>query len=177
MVNHSKGVDQVVRLHGNKGAELLGVPGGKADVVFEAKNGSTLACQLHGLLGEVDCGDVRASAGEVDGVCADAAADFQDFFAAPTLEFGESGNVVFDEVFAGFYLVEIFLGADCGGRMANVAGTGVPIVADARDFDIGEGHGKSIAKRNTLRHAADGTQNHWGAKGTAWEVLEERKRK
>jgi hypothetical protein len=38
---------------------------------------------------------------EIHGVRADAAADFQNAFAAPALEFRESGNVRFDAIFAG----------------------------------------------------------------------------
>lgn len=144
MVNDAERVDEIVRLDGKKAAELLGVARAEADAIFEAENGGAPASQLHGFLREIDGRDLSARASEVYGVRADSAADFENFFATPTLELGESGDVIFDEVFAGFYLVEVFPGADRGGGMTDVARTGIPVVADARDFDVTKGHGESI---------------------------------
>ena len=77
---------------------------------------------------------------EVDGVGADAAANFEDFFAAPFFKVGEGGDVGLDEIFAGFDFVKIFARANGLRGVANVAGTIVPVVADAIDLDLFEGH-------------------------------------
>lgn len=138
VVNHAKGINQVIRLEGNEAAELLGVAAAKADAVFQAENGGAAAGQLHGFFGKIDGGDLGARAGKVDGVRADAAADFQDFLALPALELGKCRNVVLDEVLPGLDLVKIFLRADGRGGMPDVTGASIPVVADARDFDMGE---------------------------------------
>lgn len=144
VVNHPKGINQVIRLDGNESAELLGIARAETDTVLESEYGGACAGELHGFVGEVHSGDLSASTGKVDGVRADAASDFQDPFAAPALELGERGNVRLNEVFASFDLVEIFPGADDSRRVADVAGTGVPVIADAGDFDVDEGHRESI---------------------------------
>ena len=150
VVNDAKVIDQVVGFHRNAAAELLRVACTKTDAIFEAEDNGALRRQIHGLVGKVHSRDLRAGAGEVDGVRAYAAADFQDFFAAPAVKVCECRNVIFDEVFPGFHLIEIFPGADRGGRMTDIAGTSVPVIADARDFDVSEGPGHSIIRQVVL---------------------------
>lgn len=146
VVDDAKGIDEVVRLDREKGRKLLGVARTKTNALLQAENGSALARDLHGLFREVDGGDVGAGAGEVDGVGADTTADFQNFLPAPSGEFGKGGDVILDEILPGFHLVEIFPGADGSGGVADITRPRVPIIADAADFDLGEGHGESIAE-------------------------------
>jgi hypothetical protein len=77
------------------------LPGQKRNAVLEAEDGGAGASELHGFVGEIDRGDLRAGADEVDSISSDAAADFEDFLAAPAFELHEAGEVVFDEVFSG----------------------------------------------------------------------------
>src|SRR5205823_2548752 len=66
--------------------------------------------------------------------------DLEHLLAVPALELGEERNVRFDEVLAGFHLVEVLLAPDRPARMADVAGTAVPVLADALDRDRVEAH-------------------------------------
>lgn len=147
VVDDAERVDEVVRLDGHKARELFGVAGIEADLILKAEDGCTGAGKLHGFFGEIDGRDFNAAAGEVDGVGADAAADFENFFAAPTVELGESGDVRLDEIFAGFDFVEILPRADGRRGVADIAGTAVPIIPDAGDFHFGERHDCSIAEK------------------------------
>ena len=150
VMNHAKAINQVVRFHRDEAAEILGIACAKTDAIFQAENRGALPRQLHGLVGKVHGGNLRAGAGEIDGVRADAAADFQDFLAVPAVEVGECRNVILDEVFPGFHLVEIFPRPYRSGRMVDIARAGVPVIADARDFDVAEGHGHNIIRQVVL---------------------------
>src|SRR5712692_642752 len=112
VVNDAEGVDQIVGLNGNEARELFGVARAEADLVLKPEDGSAGTGKLHGFFGEIDGSDLSAAAGEVDGVGADAAADFENFLATPALKLGKVGNVVFDEILAGFDFVKILPGAD-----------------------------------------------------------------
>jgi hypothetical protein len=143
VVDDAEGVDEVVRLDRNKARELFGVAGIEADVVLKAEQGGASAGELHGFFGQIDGRDVSAAAGEVDGVGADATADFENFFAAPAIELGESGYVRLDKIFAGFDFIEILPGADGRGGMADVAGTLVPIFFHPGNLCVREVHDSS----------------------------------
>src|SRR5260370_1198496 len=112
----------------------------EANAVLQTEHGGAGAGQLHGLVGKVHGGDLGAGAGEVNGIGADAAADLENLFAAPARELRECRYVILHKVFARLDLVEVFLRADRRGGMADVAGTLVPIIPDARDFHFGEIH-------------------------------------
>ncbi len=144
VMDYAEGVDQVVRLDGDEGGKLFGIAGAEADAVLQAEDFGALASEGHRFIGEVDGGDLGAVAGEVDRVGADAAANFQDFLAAPVLEVGEGGDVRFDQIFSGFDFVEIFFGADRLRGMADVAGTIVPVVPNAVDLDVGKCHAQTV---------------------------------
>ena len=131
VVDYAEGIDQVVGLDRDEGAQLFGVAGAKADAVLQAEDAGALAGEGHGFIGEIDGGDLGAVTREVDGVGADAAADFEDLFSAPALEVCKGGNVGLDQIFAGFDLVEIFFRAYRLCRVTDVAGTVIPVVPDA----------------------------------------------
>lgn len=140
VMNHAERVDQIVRLDRNKAGEFFGVARAKSNSVFQPKDGGARAGQLHGFFGEIDGGDLRAGAGEVNRICPDAAADFEHLFATPSLELREPGDVVFHEVFASLHLVEVFLRTDGCSRMTNVTRTTVPVILYPRDFDFVKTH-------------------------------------
>lgn len=146
-----KRIDEVVRLNGDETTKLLGISWIEADAVFEAKDCGALARELHGLLQEVNGRDMRSRPGEVDGVGADTASDFQDALATPALELRKTRDVVFDKIFTRFHLVEIVPGTDGRGGMTKVAGARVPVVPNAADFNVGEGH-----KEQYIRSAREG---------------------
>lgn len=50
VVNHAKGIDQVVRLDGEKAAELLRISWAEADAILQTENGCALPRQLHRFL-------------------------------------------------------------------------------------------------------------------------------
>jgi hypothetical protein len=114
-------------------------------LVLQAEDGGTAAGQFQGFFGEIDGGDLSAATGEIDGIGADAAADFEHFLAAPTIELGESGDVRLDEVLAGFDFVKVLPGADRRGRMADVAGTAIPVLLHPGNLRVREVHDWSRA--------------------------------
>ena len=136
VVDDAERVDQVVRLDGDERRELFGVAGAKLDAIRQPEHFGALAGEGHGFIGEVDGGDLRAVAGEIDGVRANAAADLQNFFAAPAFEIRESRDMRLDEIFASFHFIEVFARADGLRGVADVTGTAVPIIADAVDLNL-----------------------------------------
>src|SRR5262249_14460973 len=72
---------------------------------------------------QIDRRDIGAGTREIDGIGADAAADFQNALAVPARKIGKGGDVRLDEVLARFDLVEVIARANWLGRVANVAGT------------------------------------------------------
>lgn len=93
---------------------------------------------------------MRPSASEVNGICSDATADFEDFLAPPGLEVGKTRNVILDEILTGLDLVEVLLCADGSSGVANVAGPRVPVIANARDVHFSKRHGSSIANASSV---------------------------
>lgn len=138
VMNSSEGVDEIVRLDGKETGKLLSVSRAEANSVFQSENRGALPSELHGFFGKVHGGDLRAGTSKVDGVCTDAAANFQDFLALPAVEFGESGDVILDEVLTSLYLVEIFPRANRSRGVADVTGAVVPVVLDAGNLNVFE---------------------------------------
>src|ERR1700746_1191547 len=99
----------------------------EAYLLRQSEDGGALPRQLYGFPREVHCCDARTGACEVNGVRADATANFQDLLVAPAIEFGETRNVIFHEVFASFDVVEVFLRAHRLRRMPDVARPSVPV--------------------------------------------------
>ena len=72
---------------------------------------------------------VRAGAGEVDRVGAEAASDLEHALPGPALELGKAGNVRLDEVFPRFHFIEVLRacrpvlesGGDCTGGCSSIA--------------------------------------------------------
>src|SRR5215467_6403969 len=67
-----------------------------------------------------------ARAGEIDGVCPDAAPNFQHFLAAPPVKLREAGDVRLHHVFARLHFIEVLARAHRLGGMADIAGPCVP---------------------------------------------------
>ena len=142
VVNHAEGINQIVGRDGHEAAQLFGVAAIKLHLDLNAVNGGSLTGERDGFFREIDTGDLRAVTREIYGVGADAAADFENRFAAPALEIGEGGNVRLDAILAGFDFVKIFLGADRLRRVTDVTGTRVPVILDASDGDFFKSHGE-----------------------------------
>ena len=136
VMNDAEGVNQVVGFDGHKGGQLLGAAGVETHLILETVNLHALARQFQRLRRQIHRRDRRSVPREVDGVGADAAADFEDFLAAPALEVGEARNVRLDKILAGFDFVEVFARAHRLGRVADVAGTLVPVAAHLLDRDL-----------------------------------------
>jgi hypothetical protein len=64
--------------------------------------------------------------GEVDGVGAQSATDFEDSLSAPPFEIGETRNVRLDEILTGFYFVKILLAPDALPGVPEIAGPLIP---------------------------------------------------
>ena len=89
---------------------------------------------------------VRARAGEVDRVCAEAAPDLQHALSGPALELCKPGNVRLDEVFSRFDFIEILARADRCWGVAEIARAVVPVFANPIDG--------RLAKRGALADAS-----------------------
>src|SRR5260370_8583107 len=105
----------------------------QVEIRLQPEDVEALPAELEAFHREVHHRDVGAGPGEVDRVRTDPAADLEHLLAAPALEFGELGDVWFDEVLAGFDLVEVLARSDRVGRVADVAGPPVPVGADLVD--------------------------------------------
>ena len=104
------------------------------DAVFKAKHRRTSSSQLHRFFGEVDGSYLGACASKVDGICADAAADFQDFFSLPVSKIGKTRDVILHEIFAGFDLIKVFLVTDRSSGVSDVARPTIPVIFNTGNF-------------------------------------------
>ena len=142
VVNHAEGVHQVVMLHRDRLAQLLRVGLEEADAVFEAEDLGPLARHFQRFLGQVHRGDLGAGAREVDGIGADAAADFQHLLALPPLKIGEPWNMRLHHVLARLDFVEVLARADRLGRVPDVAGARIPVLPDRGNRGLRKGCGR-----------------------------------
>src|SRR5215211_2203924 len=126
-------VDEVVRLIVESGRQLLRVRLDEADAVRNAHHFRALGGDGQRLAGELDGSELGARPGEVDRVGPDAATHLENALVLPAIELGERRNVWLDEVLPRLDLVEVLLRADRLRRVADVAGTGVPVSLDVRD--------------------------------------------
>jgi hypothetical protein len=72
-------------------------------------------------------------AGEIHGVRADAAANFEDALVLPSWEFGEARDVRLHKIFSALDFVKILTAAGRLGRVANIARPAVPVILDLLD--------------------------------------------
>ncbi len=107
MVDDTEGVDEVVRLDGNKFGEFFGIAQVKPDAILQPIDPGPPAGELQRLFREFYCGDPSAVTSEPYRIGADAAADFQHSPSPPALELCEPGDVGLYEVLTSFYLVEV----------------------------------------------------------------------
>jgi hypothetical protein len=133
VVDDPERVDEVVRLVAERRPELLRVRLDELDAVGHAHHLSALRRERERLAREVDRSQLRAGAREVNRVGADTAAHLEDALSVPAVEVREGRNVRLDEVLAGLDLVEVLARPDRLRRMADVAGTRVPVALHVRD--------------------------------------------
>src|ERR1700747_1451019 len=99
-----------------------------------------MASDVQRLLGKVHGRNESPVPSEIDGVRPDPASDFENFLPSPLLEFGESRNMRFHEVFPPPPFVKIFARSYILRRMPNVARPPVPILLDPLDWNSFKPH-------------------------------------
>src|SRR5262245_27813337 len=112
VMNHAKGVDQIVRLDGKRGGQLFRVRVIKFDSIRQAKEPGALARDLERARRKIHGGNPSSLTGEIDCVCPDSTSDLQHFFSPPELELGKSRNMRLNKILAFFDLIKIATRSD-----------------------------------------------------------------
>src|SRR4029077_13499955 len=110
MMHDAKRIDEVVWLHRDERAQLLGVAAIESCV--ESVHFQTTPGDLETFLRQLHRRQIRTVPSEIDRVCPDSATNLQHCLAPPALELGKTRDMRLHEILSRFDFIEVLAGAN-----------------------------------------------------------------
>src|SRR5271165_625986 len=138
-MNHSERINEIIRLHGHRFAQGLGVGLNESNLILDAKNLGALPGDFKRSLRQIHGCDPSATHREIHCVRTNAAADFQDLQPPPALEFGKVRNMRLDKILTSLNFIEIFPRTHWLRRVPDIAWSRIPIFPNPVKRDVPKG--------------------------------------